>query len=202
VSEVERQHTAREGARRRAHALVAVEERAARVAALHGQLELKGDLDPVHRHAAAPRARRRSRARRLERFLSSRQDLLLAPALGAINHVGARLQVQRRHADLGKAELIGPVEAAAIGELVGLHAAPFERCHATVGARPRAHGVEPLGVREDGRDHVLGDRGSRHRRAEKRTLRRLRRALRRSIVLAFRRGPVDFRQAEDGMSIE
>jgi len=35
------------------------------------------------------------------------------------DHIGARLQIKRRHSDLGKAELVGTIEAASVGKLIG-----------------------------------------------------------------------------------
>src|SRR5262245_12666207 len=45
--------------------------------------------------------------------------LLLAPARRLAEVVGARVEVERGHADLREGELIGAVVVAAIGELVG-----------------------------------------------------------------------------------
>src|SRR5262245_60314391 len=51
--------------------------------------------------------------------------LLLAPARGFADHVGAGVEVGGGHADAREVELVGAVEEAAVGELVRHHAAPL-----------------------------------------------------------------------------
>src|SRR5262249_59589834 len=54
-------------------------------------------------------------------------DLLAAPAGRAADEVGAGVEVEAGDADAREAELIGAVERAAIGELVGLDDAALAR---------------------------------------------------------------------------